>query len=55
MSGTCSCSMKNHIVSGTQQLLNEEEMMVMILAKDQNDNSGADDGYIGGDGRDGSY
>ena len=29
--------------------------MGMILAKDKNDNSGADDGYIDGDGRDDSY
>ena len=30
-------------------------MMVMLLAKDENDDSGVDDGCIGGDGRDGSY
>lgn len=29
-------------------------MMVMLLAKDDNDDSGVDDGCIG-DGRDGSY
>lgn len=29
--------------------------MVRILAKEENDDSGADDGCTGGDGRDGSY